>query len=169
MKKIVLVLILLFSGTLFAQEINKIMVDPDLKSDILIGRCNREGLNLPPFSSFFNEFYAKYSPDENIVKQLKKKTGDLKILVVMGTWCDDSREQVPAFFKVLDGLKFSDSKVEIISVNRKKTGGDVDVSGLNIERVPTFIFYRNDREIGRIIEKPSSTLEKSMLLILSQE
>jgi len=169
MKKIVFVVLIMFSGTVFSQEINRIIVDPDLKSDILIGRCNREGLNLPPFATFFKEFYAKYSPDENIIKQLKKKTGDVKILIVLGTWCDDSREQVPAFFKVLDGLKISDSKLEIISVNRKKTAGDVDIAGLNIERVPTFIFYRNNREIGRIVEKPSSTLEKSMLLILSQE
>ena len=164
------VLLTLLTGSLiFAQGVNKVIVDPDLKSDILIGRVNRDGLKSATFKSYFEEFYAKYTTDENILKQLKKKTGYLKILIVMGTWCDDSREQVPAFYKVLDEMKFSDSHVEIVAVNRKKTGGDVDVTGLNIERVPTFIFYRKEREIGRIVEKPSSTLEKSMLLILSQD
>ncbi len=124
---------------------------------------------MEPFKASFEENYKKYTSDENITKQLKKKMSDVKILIVLGTWCGDSKEQVPAFFKILDGLKFQDSHIEIIAVDRKKAGGDVDISGLNIERVPTFIFYRNDREIGRIVEKPSSTLEKSMLLILSQE
>ncbi len=170
MKKLAIVLFILIAGaSLFAQEGNKIIVDPDLKSNILIGRCNREGLKSEPFKPFFDEAYAKYAADENILKQLKKKISDVKILIVMGTWCEDSQEQVPAFFKLLDGFKFPDSHIEIIAVNRKKTAGDVDISALSIQRVPTFVFYRNDREIGRIVEKPSSTLEKSMLLILSQE
>jgi thiol-disulfide isomerase/thioredoxin len=170
MKKLFFLFSILFAGSmLFAQEINKIVPDPDKNSNILIGRCKREGLQMEPFKTFFEENYNKYTSDENITKQLKKKMSDVKILIVMGTWCGDSKEQVPAFYKILDDIKFSDAHIEIIAVDRKKTGGVVDVSGLNIERVPTFIFYRNYREIGRIVEKPSSTLEKNMLLILSQE
>jgi thiol-disulfide isomerase/thioredoxin len=170
MKKLICLFSILFAGSmLFAQEFNKIVPDQDNSSNILIGRCNREGLQMEPFKPFFEENYNKYTSDENITKQLKKKMNDVKILIVLGTWCGDSKEQVPAFFKILDSVKFSDAHVEIIAVDRKKAGGDVDVSGLNIERVPTFVFYRNDREIGRIVEKPNSTLEKSMLLILSQE
>jgi thiol-disulfide isomerase/thioredoxin len=170
MKKLFFLFSILFAGSmLFAQEINKIVPDPDKNSNILIGRCNREGLQMEPFKTFFEENYNKYTSDENITKQLKKKMSDVKILIVMGTWCGDSKEQVPAFYKILDDIKFSDAHVEIVAVDRKKAGGDIDVSSLNIERVPTFIFYRNYREIGRIVEKPSSTLEKSMLLILSQE
>jgi len=169
MRKLVIVFFVLFSGNIFAQEINRIIVDPDLNSNILFGKINRDGLTLEPFKKYFDEEYPKYIPDENIVKQLKKKLGNLRLVIVMGSWCDDSRERVPAFFKVLDALKFDEAHVDIIAVNRKKTAGDTDISGLNIERVPTFIFYRKDREIGRIVEKPSSTLEKNMLLILSQE
>jgi len=170
MKNLICLFSILFAGSmLFAQEFNKIVPDPDKNSNILIGRCNREGLQMDPFKPFFEENYNKYTSDENIMKQLKKKMNDVRILIVLGTWCGDSKEQVPAFYKILDGVKFSDSHIEIIAVDRKKVGGDVDVSGLNIERVPTFVFYRNDREIGRIVEKPNSTLEKSMLLILSQE
>ena len=170
MKKLICLFSFLFAGSLlFAQEFNKIVPDPDKNSNILIGRCNREGLQMKPFKAAFDKSYSNYIADENIVKQLKKKLHSVKILIVMGTWCGDSKEQVPAFYKILDDLKFSGSEVEIISVDRKKLAGDVDVSGLNIERVPTFIFYRDGRELGRIVEKPSSTLEKNMLLILSQE
>jgi thiol-disulfide isomerase/thioredoxin len=169
MKRLIIVFFVLFTGNIFAQEINKIIVDPDLNSNILIGNCNRDGLKLEPFKKYFDEEYSKYLPDENIVKQLKRKIGNVRILIVMGSWCDDSRAQVPAFYNILDDLKFDNAHIDIIAVNRKKTAGDVDITSLNIERVPTFIFYRKYWEIGRIIEKPSSTLEKNMLLILSQE
>lgn len=34
-----------------------------------------------------------------------------------------------------------------------------EVDGLNINFVPTFIFYTNEIEVGRIIETPDVTLE----------
>jgi hypothetical protein len=38
---------------------------------------------------------------------------------------------------------------------------------MNIEYVPTFIFYNNKNvEIGRIVEQPNSTLEKDILQLL---
>jgi hypothetical protein len=106
MKKLIVVFFVLFSCGLFAQEVNKVVIDPDLKSDVLIGRCNREGLKSAPFKAYFDTVYAKYSADEIIMKQLKKKLDGAKILIVMGTWCEDSQEQVPAFYKVLDVMKF---------------------------------------------------------------
>jgi len=41
--------------------------------------------------------------------------------------------------------------------------------GLNILRVPTIIFYKNGREINRIIETPNKSLEADMLKILTTE
>ena len=92
-------------------------------------------------------------PDKGIVKKLRKKRKGVEVVVVLATWCGDSKEQVPGFFKIVDQMKFDPAKVNIIAVDREKSGGDVDVSGLNIELVPTFIFYKEGRELGRIIEK----------------
>jgi len=39
---------------------------------------------------------------------------------------------------------------------------------LGIERVPTFIFYVNNIEAGRIIENPVTSLEKDMVNILTR-
>jgi hypothetical protein len=41
--------------------------------------------------------------------------------------------------------------------------------GLNIRRVPTFIFYKNGREINRIIESPLATLEEDIISIVLQQ
>jgi hypothetical protein len=41
--------------------------------------------------------------------------------------------------------------------------------GFDITNVPTFIFYRNGKEINRIVESPVISLEKDMLSILAGE
>ena len=167
MKPVFLSFLILLSSGLFAQEINKVMSDQDSNKDFLIGICNRDGLIAMPFGEFFTPGYADYIPDETIIKKLSKLKKGVSIAVVLGSWCHDSKEQVPRFFKVLDEMKFKDSNLNVICVDRDKQGGDVDVSAMDIQRVPTFILYKNDREIGRIVESPNSTLEKDLLLILS--
>jgi hypothetical protein len=40
---------------------------------------------------------------------------------------------------------------------------------LNIEYVPTLLFYKDDKELGRYVELAQETLEKDMIAILSGE
>ncbi len=167
MKNILILLFLVFCSHLFAQELNKVIVDPKLEKEVLVGRCDRDGLKSEVFAEYYNEGYNNYVPDENVVKQLKKKKKSLEIVVVMASWCGDSKEQVPKFYKILDEIGFKESKLKLIAVDGEKTSGDVDISGFGIELVPTFLFFKEDREIGKIVESPTSSLEKDMLLILS--
>ena len=48
----------------------------------------------------------------------------------------------------------------------EKKGYFNDYSRYNITNTPTIIFYKNKKEVGRIIEKPKETLESNMLSIL---
>lgn len=41
--------------------------------------------------------------------------------------------------------------------------------GYTIKKIPTFIFYRNNKEIGRYIEYSKKSLEKDILNILIGE
>jgi hypothetical protein len=103
------------------------------------------------------------------MKQLAGKLKDIKITVVMATWCGDSKEWVPRFYKITDELNYNYQKLTLICVDRTKKAPGTIVETLNIERVPTFIFYRKKTEIGRIIEVPADLLEKEILKILSSE
>jgi hypothetical protein len=38
----------------------------------------------------------------------------------------------------------------------------INVDAMQIKNVPTFIFYREGKEIGRIVENPSNTLESDI-------
>jgi len=87
----------------------------------------------------------------------------------MGTWCGDSKEQTPIFYKILDAANFNYNNLQLIAVNRGKSTPDNLQEGLNIERVPTFIFYKKGKEIGRFVEFPQETVEADMLKIVSGE
>ena len=85
----------------------------------------------------------------------------------MATWCGDSKREVPRFYKILDALNFSEKKMQVISVDRNKKAEGFDLTSMNITRVPTFIFYKENKEIGRITERPTKSLEEDMFAILS--
>lgn len=153
-----------------SQELNKLVYDTSAAQEILIGYCDREGLRL--CDEFFPHYLAEYfhyEPDIEILDKIKGNLDSLDITIVLATWCHDSREQVPRFLHVLDSLNFEQGKLTMIAVDRQKTTEKSDISELDIQRVPTFIFYRNENEIGRIIETPHKTLEWDFLRILMNE
>jgi thiol-disulfide isomerase/thioredoxin len=151
--------------SLFAQQLNQIITDTTLHTEVLIDTCNRDGLTGQVFGVFYQQEYASYSPDAEIIRLIDGKLNDYHLIVVMGSWCGDSQEQVPRFYKVLDQLHFPEDQVSLICVDRKKKTIHADIQPLNIQLVPTFIFYRKGAEAGRIVETPSQTLEKDILNI----
>jgi len=165
MNKILLILFFVVS-ILSAQEKNKMIIDDKSGKPILIGICDREAFSDSNFAWWFNSEYKLYSPEEIIIDSIKNHNNEFAITIVMGTWCSDSRREVPNFYKLLDLLKFPEDKITLINIDRKKDGINTDISKLNIELVPTFIIYINGNEIGRIIETPIESLEKDLLKIL---
>jgi len=171
MKKLFCFLFLafLFTGMAYTQEINKIIMDPRIDREVLVGYCNRDGLQWGEFLESYVEEYKLYDPEAKFLKKIQKKIDDTKIVIVLGTWCSDSKTQVPRFLKMLDQIGFNESNLTMIGVDRSKTAGDLNIRDLSIERVPTFIFYRDEYEIGRIIETPSITLERDTYKILRKK
>lgn len=165
----VLTILLLTVFSITAQDINRTLIDSTSGKPILIGFSNREAFIDTNFSWWFDSGYKFYRPDTNVIADLKRVSSDYTITIVMGTWCSDSRREVPRFYKILDELNYSDENIKLINVDRDKVGIDNGVDSLNIELVPTFIIYNNDKEIGRIIETPNESLEKDMSKILNTD
>ncbi|OQX73079.1 MAG: hypothetical protein B6D61_12945 [Bacteroidetes bacterium 4484_249] len=134
--------------------------------EILVGEFARNDLQKGNFGDHFFYEYRKYIPEISVLDYLKNKIYNYDITIVLATWCYDSQEQVPRFFKILDNINYNTNYLKIICVDKSKSAGEIDISGLYIERVPTFIFYENNIEKGRIIETPESTLEKDIYNIL---
>ena len=68
----------------------------------------------------------------------------------------------------MDQVDFAFKNLTLICVDRSKKAPETNVYDLKIELVPTFIFYRNKTEIGRIVEVPADLMEKEILKILSK-
>ncbi len=174
MKSIVPVILafVLFAACKSSQEVlaakPEVMAVKDAKGN-LVGKGEKSQLLEAPFNSWYTSNYDKYEVDAKVVKQLKPKMKGVTVTTFMGTWCGDSKRNVPKFYKIMEQAGVSEDAIQLITVNRKKKTTEGFEKGLDILRVPTFIFYKEGKEIGRFVERPRETMEKDFLKILSGE
>lgn len=169
MKNILTGLILLFAMHTNAQNINKKMVDPNRNIEVMINKCTRAAItSFAEFKSSYDPFYSSYVPDSTSLPMLSKVLNHKKVTIVLGTWCGDSKYQVPHFLKIMDALKVKEDDITFIGVDGAKHAENGILDNLKITNVPTFIFSDKDgKEVARITERPTETLEKDMLKILA--
>lgn len=134
----------------------------------LLGEITPAMLQNQPHADWYHAGYVQYQPDMAILAELmEQETEDLAITIVLGTWCPDSRREVPRFMKIIDLWGFPKEKIRFIGTDINKTAPLDDFSQFAIERVPTFIFFKNNVETGRIIEVPVTSLEQDTRNILT--
>ena len=165
MKKILLSFILIAAISCTARKKEATAVID--KDGNLIGIVNKENFFQESYNLWFTPNYNDYKTDKEVVEKLKPLLNNITIKAFMGTWCGDSQEQTPVFYKILDEADFNYANLEFIAVDRSKSTPDNLQEGFNIERVPTFIFYKEGKEIGRFVEYPRETVEVDLLKIVS--
>lgn len=134
----------------------------------ILGYFNLRQLTSDPYSTWYIKGFDDYQPKTDAINKLLEINKDgLKIKIVMGTWCPDSRREVPRFMKVLNVWQFLVENVIFIGVDDAKQSPVGEYVNLDIKRVPTFIIYKNNIETGRIIENPTTSLEQDMVNILT--
>ncbi len=159
---------LLAGSSIFAQEVDKIVKDTKTGNDILLGAVSREGLK--NIGTWFTEEYDLYTPDTAAINYLITNKEKLpNVFVVLGTWCGDSKEHVPHFYKIIDLVDYPASKIFMVSVDRDKKADEFCLADFEITLVPTFIFTSKGEEIGRIIETPVESLEKDLVNLMKQK
>lgn len=169
MKNILTGLILLLTMNVGAQELNKTIEDPNRHKQVMLNVCTREGItSFAEFKASYDPNYAAYKVDSTSLNDLAKLVKGKKVTIVLGTWCGDSKYQVPHFLKIMDALKVDENKLTFIGVDGSKKAENGLIDSLNITRVPTFIFTdKKGKEVARITEHPTETLEKDMLKLLA--
>jgi thiol-disulfide isomerase/thioredoxin len=109
-----------------------------------------------------------YTPDAAAVRTVAERGKDVRVLAIVATWCPDSRREVPRFFKIYDQAGLGMGTVTMVAVDRSKK----DAEGLTVKhdilRVPTFVFFRGDKEVGRVVERASTTLENDIAMIVAK-
>lgn len=108
-------------------------------------------------------------PDESAAKALAEVEPWAEVTVFLGTWCSDSRREVPRFWRALDLAGDVPFEVNYVGLDRQFEAGDVSLEGKNIVAVPTFVVYRKDEEVGRVVETSVSGIEADVLSLLVGE
>jgi hypothetical protein len=144
-------------------------IDFSKESTFLLGFFNLQRLTEEPYSEWYVKGYDDYQINTEAINRLLDISKDnLKIKVILGTWCPDSRREVPKFVRVLDICRIPLDQVTFIGVDKAKKSAISGYESLKIEKVPTFILYKNNIEAGRIIENPVTSLEQDMVNILTK-
>lgn len=115
---------------------------------------------------WFTEDFLAYMPQPEYANAIPAHMGDVEILCVLGTWCSDSKREVPRLIRILQAKNIAPEKLTLIGVDRSKRDPDGVAQRYKVDRVPTFVFLRDGKEIGRIVEAPMASLEKDMLGII---
>jgi len=155
----------------------KVIEKPD-GSKVVLGNVVREDI-ISNIAGWDAEYF-EYAPDETILGELGGRLEGISLVVVLGTWCSDSHEQVPRLWKVLDGIGFPEESMKTFAVERAKAVADtvltqelVDWSKsvrdyYAIKAVESIIMYRGGTELGRIAEAPAKSIEADLLDILKR-
>lgn len=170
--KSILATLLLVSTSLLAQDFNQ-EIELDNGKKFMVGKINLKGLQSEPYAKWFNSNYENYTVDESMVKMFKKQLRKHHIKLFLGTWCGDSKREVPRMLKILHDAKFPMDQLEIVALDRRKghykkspTGEE---EGLNIIKVPTMVFFSAGKEVNRIVESPLESLEEDMAQIVTNK
>lgn len=137
--------------------ITPVSIDAAETSDYHVGEINRQAL----FARYpiFKANYHSYQPSAQSVSSFKADLPEaLEVSVLFGTWCHDSEREVPRLLKLLNLAGLPNESVEMYALDLKKKDPKGMANAMDISYTPTFIFYVDGREIGRIVERPEESL-----------
>lgn len=137
-------------------------VDSAAHEKVMIGSVNRPEIDS---TSWYKSNRQLYVPTKELIRQIDSlDTGD-SVVVVFGSWCPDSHVWVPIFLNIADSTTLG-KNMNFVAVPRSRGEQQKLTRGLDIEKVPTFIFYRHGKELGRIVETPSGDIGNDIVKIL---
>lgn len=131
---------------------------------MIVGETTREQIEaaLPDWA----QAEAQSNPDAAAAQALAAVPPGAEVTIFLGTWCGDSRREVPRLWKALAGADVP-FEIHYIGVDREKKEPVAPVTNNDIRYVPTFIVYREGREVGRIVEESPNGIEKDLLALLT--
>jgi len=139
------------------EDINGNLIGYIGKSDFLKGK----------HKDWFLKNYEDYHPNQKIVQKIKKNIKNVSVKAFIGSWCHDSKRELPRFYKIMELTAFDfTNNFQMIGITIGKKTPDNLQKGYAVKHTPTFIFYRDGKEIGRFVEHSRKTIEKDLLRIL---
>jgi thiol-disulfide isomerase/thioredoxin len=131
----------------------------------LVGPTTREKVEASP-EWVRAEVDAK--PDAGAAQALGTVEPGAEVTVFLGTWCGDSRREVPRLWKALDAeggaVPF---QIRYVGVDHDKKQPVDLIKENDVRYLPTFIVRRGGHEVGRIVETSPHGVEQDLLALLT--
>ena len=131
---------------------------------MLVGKITKEEL----YREFpvFEKNARNYVPRQEEIRKISAIGENIDIVMFLGTWCKDSVSEAPKLLKVYERADNPNLSLEIYGVDRKKKEGSGLCKRYDTQRVPTVLFFKAGKELGRIIEYPEKSIEEDLLEIV---
>ena len=158
MKNVMIMLVtVLMTSACFAQQKTGDSVQPytitvSPKEKILKGLLNRSVIESDTTFKWFKDNYKLGRADASAVEAFKKNGSSIHMIVFGGTWCEDTQNLLPQFYRLADASGYADSSITLVGVDRQKKTLDNLSDAFHITNVPTFIVMKDGKEIGRVVE-----------------
>jgi thiol-disulfide isomerase/thioredoxin len=123
----------------------------------------------PAFTWLQMQDKASYTPDAAKLAYLKEHLRKYNLVVLMGTWCEDSHMMLPKIYKVLQDAQFPMGELRMYGVNREKKSPGGEEKAFNVSSVPTVIVFKGDKEVGRITEVVRKSVEADLAGIVEKD
>ncbi len=133
-------------------------------NEILLG-----DVNINQLKEFTKDWSNNYNPNPDILSKIKPLIKNKDIVLIMGTWCEDSEREIPGFVNILESINYDTSRIRIIAVDEDKITPNFVEKDYELINIPTIIFYDNNSEINRIVEFPIKSIEEDIFDILSRK
>jgi len=119
---------------------------------VLKGLLHRADIEADTSFKWFKQNMQYGTADMAAIDAFKKNGSKFNVVVFFGTWCEDSQNLVPVFYRLVDKSGYPDANITLIGVDRAKTTLYNLHKSFNITNVPTFIVMKDGKEIGRVVE-----------------
>lgn len=161
LKSLLLVGSILLSTLTFAQTTSS---KASNGKKVLKGKIEMKTLMNDSDFAWFYTGVNNYQPNDNMLNYIKDNRGTFNVVAVAGTWDDQSRRLLPALYKIMILAGSPDEQVTTYGVDEKLDGSTPQ--DYKAKKLPTFIFFRDGKEIGRISGDVGESLESDIAKIL---
>ena len=165
MKKILLFMTMMTSFATFAQSNYETATDEQNRSVVFKGNISFDDLQAEKTFEWFQKSKT-YTPDAGSIEFLRNNLSRYRMVVFMGTWCEDSHYLMPRLYNVLSEAGYPLAELTMYGVDRTKTTKDGAHEQYNVSKVPTIIILDKGVEKGRITETTRKSVDADLVNII---
>ncbi|WP_185957210.1 TlpA family protein disulfide reductase [Gracilimonas mengyeensis] len=133
----------------------------------LIGEVTKE--QILKSDRIYEIYFNRYQPENEAVEYLQALQDSISIYVFWGSWCPESKKQVPRLIKTLDRAGNENINAHYIGTDAQKKFPKEFLKKFDIKYIPTVMVLKSQLEVGRIDQKPNIPIEKALIQVLKKD